>query len=196
MRDPENIRAVETAGADMMGFICWEGSGRYVEGTPAYMPRCTRVGVFVNPTLEHIIHKTTALNLNAVQLHGNDTPDFCRLVSQWTGLAVIKAFGMADMSDLKKTETYEGVAAYFLFDTRCKCMGGSGKQFDWSILSEYNGRTPFVLSGGIGPDDADTLSAWRHPMCIGIDINSCFEDAPALKNVEKVREFIKKMKHK
>ena len=194
MRDPGNIRAVEDAGADMMGFICWDGPSRYVGATPASMPLCTKVGVFVNPTLQYISRMARALNLDAIQLHGNETPEFCQQARQRTGLAIIKAFGMSGVADLVMTESYADAADYFLFDTRCKCVGGSGRQFDWDILACYKGKTKFILSGGIGPGDAETLSAWGHPMCIGIDINSRFEDAPALKNVDKVREFISKMR--
>ena len=77
-----------------------------------------------------------------------------------------------------------------LFDTKCKCVGGSGEQFDWSVLEGYDGDIPFLLSGGIGPDDVERVKAFKHPMCVGIDLNSKFEIEPAVKDVEKLRAFI------
>ena len=85
-------------------------------------------------------------------------------------------------------------SANFLFDTKCKTVGGSGEQFDWQVLEQYDGETPFLLSGGIGPDDAERVKSFHHPQCIGIDLNSKFEIEPALKDVEKLKEFLGKIK--
>lgn len=194
MRDPENIRAVEKAGPDMMGFICWDGTKRNVTTIPAYLPDCIRVGVFVNPSITFVCDMADKLNLQMIQLHGNESSFFCEEVRKATGLSIAKAISIENASDLKKAEAYHEAVDLFVFDTKCKCVGGSGEQFDWDILTNYEGPTPFLLSGGIGPDDADRVSNWHHPNCIGIDINSRFEISPAYKDVEKVRQFIYKVK--
>ncbi len=195
MRDPENIRAVEEAvHPDMMGFIFWEGSKRCVTKVPAYLPKCTRVGVFVNPTGEDIIHKVKDFGLNAIQLHGGESADFCRRIKEATNLPVIKAFSIATTSDIAETIHYEDAANLFIFDTKCKTIGGSGEQFDWDILQQYDGNTPFLLSGGIGPGDEEKVRRWRHPRLIGIDLNSRFETAPAYKDAEALANFVAKLR--
>lgn len=190
MRDADNIREVEALGIDWMGFICWSGSPRYVSEPPSYLPSTVkRVGVFVNPSIEDVKETITALDINLIQLHGTETPEFCRMVKNVTGLPVMKAFAISQASDLCATDEYV-VADYFLFDTRTPLVGGSGRQFDWSILNAYDGSTPFLLSGGIGVEDVERLRAFNHPRCIGFDVNSRFELSPALKNVNLLRRFI------
>lgn len=194
MREPQNIRAVEEAvHPDMMGFIFWEGSKRNVATVPDYLPQCTRVGVFVNPTAEFVIEKVKDFALGAIQLHGGESVDFCRAIKECTGLPIIKAFSVSDVADLTNTSQYEGIATLFLFDTKCKCVGGSGEQFNWEILQHYKGNTPFLLSGGIGPGDEEKVRRWRHPRWVGIDLNSRFESAPAYKDVEALTNFIVKL---
>jgi phosphoribosylanthranilate isomerase len=95
-----------------------------------------------------------------------------------------------DTDDIRNASSYNGVVDYFVFDTKCKCVGGSGEQFDWDILKYYRNDIPFLLSGGIGPDDAERVKAFKHPMMIGIDLNSRFELSPALKDAVKLKEFI------
>lgn len=194
MRDPENIRAVEElVQPDMMGFIFWEGSKRCVTEVPAYLPECTRVGVFVNPTDEDITHKVKIFGLNAIQLHGVESAEFCCRIKEATNLPIIKAFSIATVSDIAETFYYEDVATLFLFDTKCKTIGGSGEQFDWDVLQQYNGNTPFLLSGGIGPGDEEKVRRWRHPRWIGIDLNSRFETAPAYKDAEALAKFARNL---
>ena len=83
---------------------------------------------------------------------------------------------------------------YLLFDTRCEGYGGSGKAFDWSLLARYDGETPFLLSGGIRPESAESLRRFRHPRLAGIDLNSGFEREPGLKDAEKLREFVRRVR--
>jgi phosphoribosylanthranilate isomerase len=194
MRDPENIRAVEEqVQPDMMGFIFWEGSRRYVSEVPAYLPKCTKVGVFVTPTEEEVLQKAKDFRLDAIQLHGGESADFCYRIKEATRLPIFKAFSIATASDIAATIHYEDVATLFLFDTKCKTIGGSGEQFDWDILQQYNGNTPFLLSGGIGPGDEEKIRRWRHPRWIGIDLNSRFETAPAYKDAESLAKFANKL---
>lgn len=106
------------------------------------------------------------------------------------GIKIIKAISVSDASDIQKYKEYVGAVDLFLFDTKCKTVGGSGQQFDWQVLEQYDGEVPFLLSGGIGPDDASRLHAFHHPKCIGIDLNSRFEIEPGVKDVEKLKGFL------
>lgn len=189
MRDAENIREVEALGIDLMGLIFWPKSSRYVAEKPDYLPTtCKRVGVFVDADIDDIRQHIHDYGLDIVQLHGHESPEY---IKDLGGVSIIKAFNIATASDLAQTRSYEGLADCFLFDAKGKLAGGNGSQFDWSVLEAYDGDTPFLLSGGIGPDDADRVKAFRHDKCIGIDLNSRFEIAPALKDANKLRTFIK-----
>ena len=191
MRDAENIREVEALGIDLMGFIFWEKSSRYISKRPAYLPtKCKRVGVFVDEDIESVKRIADDYALDYIQLHGHESSDYC---AQLQGLHLIKAISVSSRNDIATYKTYEGLVEYFLFDTKCPSVGGSGQQFDWSVLSAYDGSTPFLLSGGIGPDDAERIKSFHHPQCIGIDLNSRFELAPGLKDVIKLQAFIKEL---
>ncbi len=192
MRDAENIRAVEALGIDMMGFIFWPKSSRYVSERPAYLPTsCQRVGVFVDESIDKVMQYAAAFQLDVIQLHGGESPEY---VNRLKGLKVIKAFNIATADDLKQVKLYEGLADCFLFDAKGRSVGGNGTQFDWDVLQGYTGKTPFLLSGGIGPDDAGRVTDFEHPRCIGIDLNSRFETAPGLKDVDKLKAFLEKVK--
>ena len=208
MREAENIREVErlrvgdgtsgmVLGIDLMGFIFWPKSSRYVSERPAYLPtKCKRVGVFVDERIEEVQRIAQDFALDYIQLHGKETPDYIRQLddlpdSEWS---IIKAFNIATADDFAACIPYKGLVDYFLFDTKGKSVGGNGEKFDWSVLKAYRGRTPFLLSGGIGPDDAERIKAIRHPRYAGIDLNSRFELSPALKDVEKIKRFLEKVK--
>ena len=192
MRDSENIRQVEALRPDWLGFIFWPKSSRYVSELPAYIPIHTkRVGVFVNEDIETVRQTAVDYALDIIQLHGHESPEYAANLHEWK---IVKAISVSSRDDIITYKNYEGLVDYFLFDTKCKTVGGSGQQFDWSVLEAYDGRTPFLLSGGIGPDDADRVRAFHHPQCIGIDLNSRFETAPGLKDVHKLKEFIKKIR--
>ena len=200
MRDAENIREVEALGIDLMGFIFWPKSKRYVSKRPTYLPtQCKRVGVFVDEDLEQVKHIANDYALNIIQLHGSESPEY---INQLKGqCSIIKAFNIATTEDLEATKPYEGIVDYFLFDTRMPpedtggrlMSGGTGKKFDWNVLSDYKGGTPFLLSGGIGLEDTERVKAFHHPKCIGIDLNSRFELAPALKDINKLKTFIQSL---
>ncbi|MBQ9229791.1 MAG: phosphoribosylanthranilate isomerase [Prevotella sp.] len=194
MRDPENIRAVSELDIQWLGMIFWEKSSRYVSEKPSFLPtKQKRVGVFVDADIEDILGKVREYALDIIQLHGKESPAYIRRLRPLCDdrvAAIIKALNIATAEDLEQTKPYMDVVDYFLFDTKAKMVGGNGTKFDWSVLSEYNGTTPFILSGGIGPDDADKVKAFHHPQLAGIDLNSRFETAPGLKDIEKLKHFI------
>ena len=224
MRDAENIREVEKLAEelsivncqlsiDWMGFIFWPKSSRYVSEPPAYLPtKCKRVGVFVDASIDDIRQHVADYALDYVQLHGHESPEYLRQLRSFCGdsTATIKAFNIATVADLEATKSYEGVADYYLFDTRATVPagspeglpGGSGQQFDWRVLADYVGETPFLLSGGIGPDDAEhirqafTLDGFPVDKCLGIDLNSRFEIAPAQKDVAALRRFLRALRRR
>ena len=188
MRDAENIREVEALGIDLMGFIFWPKSSRYVSERPAYLPtNCKCVGVFVDEDIETVRRIADDYALDYIQLHGHESRAYCVKLK---GLKLIKAISVSGRDDIATYKTYEGLVDYFLFDTKCPSVGGSGQQFDWSVLSAYDGNTPFLLSGGIGPDDTERVKASHHSKCVGIDLNSRFEIAPGLKDINKLKDFL------
>ena len=205
MRDAENICEVEKAIANssfftlhsslfLMGFIFWPKSSRYVSERPTYLPtNCKRVGVFVDATIDDIKQKIEEYRLDFVQLHGHEVDGFP------VDTRLIKAISVNGRDDIATYKPYEGLVDYFLFDTKCPSVGGSGLQFDWSVLAAYDGNTPFLLSGGIGPNDAERLRACHYSpcfstgLCAGIDLNSRFEQAPGLKDINKLKTFIESL---
>ena len=239
MRDADNIRAVSQLGVDMMGFIFYPKSPRYVQMLssqagiiPDYSEERlknlspltgdekvsdgeenandaasdlqqklpARVGVFVDDMPQNIVTRVYNYNLDYIQLHGNEPRETIENLRATLdpdikpGIKIIKAISVSTANDIQKYKEYVGAVDLFLFDTKCKTVGGSGEQFDWQVLEHYDGDTPFLLSGGIGPDDAERVKSFHHPQCIGIDLNSKFEIEPALKDVEKLKEFLGKVK--
>lgn len=162
--------------------------------------RAARVGVFVDEMAQQIVSHVVGYGLDYVQLHGNESVeliDNLRLTLDpdiRPGIGFIKAIPVACEADLQKCCEYEGHVDYFLFDTKCPCHGGSGDKFDWTVLSAYHGRTPFLLGGGIGPEDAEHICSFRHGRFAGIDLNSCFESEPAMKDIRKLEQFITKIR--
>ncbi len=192
MKEGQNIREVERLKPDMMGFICWEKSKRNVFPKPDYLPNVCRVGVFVDPTVDEVVGKTQELGLNRIQLHGNESAELCDEIHKTTRLPITKAISVNAKTDIEKYHNYEETAAVdlFLFDTKCKTMGGSGEQFDWDVLRFYCGKKPFLLAGGIGLGDESRILDFNHPQFAGIDLNSCFEIAPGIKDISKLEKFI------
>ncbi len=198
MRYNDNISEVARLDIDLMGFIFAPGSPRYTPTVPTDAPT-ERVGVFVNAAPQEIVQTILDFRLRYVQLHGDESPVMVaelkrQLAAAAPDVKIIKAFGVAGADDLSRCKAYEGLADLFLFDTRCPTQGGSGRQFDWSVLQTYRGATPFLLSGGIGPGDAQRIRQFRHPMLVGIDVNSRFETAPGRKDAELLRDFIARLR--
>lgn len=194
MRDRTNIAAVEALGVDLLGLIFASRSPRFVcSPLPAPSDATPRVGVFVDASEDFILKMVVEYGLGKVQLHGSESAARCRALAARLpdGVTLIKAFSVGGDAPLPDTAPYEGICEFFIFDTACACRGGSGRHFDWSVLDGYRGSTPFLLSGGIGPDSLDRLAEFRHPLWAGVDLNSRFETAPALKDVGLLSDFIK-----
>ena len=198
MREPENISALANLPIDWIGLIFYEKSPRYVgnlsrEALASLPDRVKRAGVFVNECMQVILEKVKTYSLDAVQLHGTETPGICRELKQH-GLEVIKAFAIAEESDFKACSGYEEACDYFLFDTKSPDYGGTGRSFSWLLLNHYTGNTPFLLSGGIGEESAGEVRKVSHNRLAGIDLNSRFETAPGVKEITKINQFIKEIK--
>ncbi len=195
MREPSNIADVAALKPDFMGFIFYFKSSRFVEMMVFYVAQRLKtqgiepVAVFVNPSPAYIQHIHDKYGFTHIQLHGRETPQMCSELRE-KGYFVIKAFSLAKAADLEATKAFEGCCDLFLFDTKSSLPGGSGKQFDWNILSDYQGNTPFFLSGGIGPEDVERIQSFCHPQLFGLDLNSKFELRPAFKDAELVKSFI------
>ncbi len=194
MREAQNIHDIEQLAIDWMGFIFYKKSPRYCNDALTYMPRqVERVGVFVNHSLSEILKLILKYKLDIVQLHGQETPALCKQLQQ-LGIRVIKAMPIATKEDLVLATAYEDVIDYMLFDTKSELGGGSGKQFDWSILNDYSLKIPFLISGGIGPQSLDSLRDFTHPQLIGYDLNSKFEISPGMKSLDLLAPFINELR--
>jgi len=189
MKYPDNVKELSKLPIDYMGMIFYDKSPRFVETGQLPDTPFDKVGVFVNADIDYIKEKIKKYNLNLIQLHGNESPDFCKELNN--SLSVMKVFSISVSSDLEKTDEYENICSYFLFDTKTPNYGGSGEKFDWQILNSYKGNTPFFLSGGISIDDTSAIKNITHPLFYGIDLNSRFEKEPGLKNIELIKQFIK-----
>ena len=200
MRDPENISGVVAALPDFLGFILYPKSARFVgeefspEQLKAIPEGIQKVGVFVNGLLEKVIEICKRLDIQVAQLHGSESPEYCQQIKA-SGLTVFKAFLVDDSFDFGQLSGYADVCDYFLFDTKGHLPGGTGQKFNWALLKNYNGSVPFFLSGGIGPDDLEAIRNFEHPRWRGLDVNSGFELLPALKDVEKVQQFIREIRN-
>ncbi len=195
MKDPDNIREVVNLRPDLLGFIFYPLSPRYIGEKPENnlfreIPSgIGKTGVFVNPKLESVLFHSKKFGLHFVQLHGEETPEECRELAMHE-LQVIKAFRADASFSFEILSQYAPFCRFFLFDTATSQYGGSGKHFDWRLLDRYKGPVPFFLSGGIGPEDAEKLAEFSHPFLAGIDVNSRFETSPGVKNIEMLKKFI------
>ena len=197
MKYPENILEVGALLPDYMGFIFWEKSARYFNGEiPELIETIKKVGVFVNQSQEEILEKVTKYNLQAVQLHGNESVEFLsELKSKLKKkIEIIKVFSADNDFDFEIIKPFEAVCDYFLFDTKGKLPGGNGTTFDWAILKKYKSDKPFFLSGGIGIQELkaiEEVSKTNLPI-YAIDVTSKFEIEPGLKNRNLFSNFKRK----
>ena len=195
MREAENIEAIAALAPDYLGFIFWAPSSRYVnQSTPTLTEEIKKIGVFVDATLDYIETIIKEHQLQAVQLHGNETSAYCKQI-QYLGVEVIKAFSIQNDFDFSELKAYENSCDFFLFDTKGELPGGNGYCFDWSILKAYPSKKPFFLSGGIGIENVEELQKLlkTNLPIYAIDVNSKFESAPGIKKVNELRQFKKEL---
>jgi len=204
MRDIENINQLQELDIDFMGIIRYSKSKRFVDDSQKEkvaqqtMNKGT-VGVYVNESLENILKDIIPLQLDVIQLHGDEDSAFAKALLE-IDIKIFKAFQITEDFDFNSLKEWEELAAqyvgklFFLFDTATPNYGGSGKKFNWSILDSYKGEVPFLLSGGISKDDVVLVKEFKHNMFLGIDLNSKFENEPGLKNIEEIKTFIEKLR--
>lgn len=197
MKYQENILDVAALSPDYMGFIFYENSPRSIDTYIPDIPKSIKkVGVFVNESLENVKKKAAQYNLNTVQLHGHEAPEFCRKLKN-EGLEIIKVFSIRNEFDFSRLSAYEPFIDFFLFDTKGPNPGGNGFCFNWSVLQEYNSNKPYFLSGGIGVEQLESLKKFKNStaakQCYAIDINSKFELKPGLKDGIKLKNFIQQL---
>ncbi len=195
LSDPDNIREIAALKPDMMGFIFYAPSPRnacaLLHSNVISLPEgIERVGVFVDAPLEHALHIASRYALTTLQFHGKESPEMCRAAKDH-GYKVMKAIGVSEDLDWESVRPYDGNVDYLVLDTLTAVHGGSGRKFNWSLLRDYPLSIPFLLSGGITPEDADAVrkAAADLPYMSGVDINSRFETAPGVKDVSLVAEF-------
>lgn len=172
---------------DYIGFIFHPSSPRFVQQSFPSM-KAKKVGVFVNIPIQELIQTAILEKLDSVQLHGSESPEYCAALNKQ--VLVIKSFGIDENFDFGQLKVYEPYVDYFLFDTKSSKHGGSGKQFDWRLLKNYNGETPFILSGGLRPESLAQIQEVKHPKMSGIDLNSGFESKPGIKNILLLKQFL------
>jgi len=195
MRYEDNIQLIASIHPDYMGFIFFEGSSRHVSASTPTLPlTIKKVGVFVNASYDSIVEKINTHNLQAVQLHDEETAEFCKSLRA-LNVDIIKVFSIKNEFNFDVLTPYETVCDYYLFDTKGPLAGGNGYCFDWSVLELYPSTKPYFLSGGIGLENADQLQEFKTSVaatyCHAVDVNSKFEIAPAKKN----KELLEKFKH-
>lgn len=190
LREAGNIEAVAALKPDYMGFIWYAQSPRYVYRLPEAVLRSLpadiiKTAVFVNEHIDIVRALIHQFDFNAVQLHGQESPEYCAELKQ--EVQVLKAFGLDEYFDFEQLKAYVGKVDYFLFDTKTEKHGGSGRIFNWDVLNEYNLDVPFFLSGGLSLDNLAEIKNIKHPALYGVDLNSRFETAPGIKSIEKLK---------
>ena len=200
MRESQNIIDLGSHSTpDLIGFIYYNLSPRFVGFD--FFPNlyeialnAATVGVFVNHPIEEVIKIAKKGQLDYVQLHGNEDLKYLEQVKK-RGIRVIKSIAVKEQLKVEELKNIEPLVDYFLFDTASSQYGGTGKKFNWQSLQDYTLSTPFFLSGGIGPEDVNSIIKLNHPLLFGIDINSKFEIRPGLKNIPIVNNFIKEIRN-
>ena len=190
MRDHRNITEIAALNPDYLGFIFYPRSPRFVGNNfaiPMLSPSIKKVGVFVNESSEGILTKATTLDLDLIQLHGDETVDQCTQLKN-EGMTIIKAFALDEDFSFSKLDAFKKVVDYFLFDTKGKFYGGNARVFNWKLLVNYDQEVPFFLSGGLSPTNMDQLGQVTSMNIHALDFNSGVEQAPGLKSIDKVQQ--------
>ena len=195
MKYNDNISLISKLNPDYMGFIFYNKSKRFFDNEP--IPKVNKnikkVGVFVNPEIEYLNFIIKKYNLDMVQLHGNEKPDF---ISQIRDVKIIKAFSINKNFNFNSIENYMK-CDYFLFDTKGKMPGGNGISFDWKILRKYSLNKPFFLAGGIRFSNIKKIKNFFNSEisdnCFALDINSHFELDKGIKDFQLIKKFINEL---
>lgn len=196
---PENIEAVCALEPDFVGYIFYPGSKRYVgkKPDPAIFgipgDGILKTGVFVNEEIYKVEESFSMYRLDLVQLHGEESPQYCQKMKD-AGIPVIKVLNQDSVNGGSGPGAYKKGVDYLLFDTPGKEYGGTGRKFDWDLLDKSFIPIPFLLSGGIGPEDGTAIRELRHERLFGIDLNSRFELSPGLKDVNLLEGFMKEIR--
>lgn len=199
MMEAQNILEIVSLSPSYLGFIFAEKSPRYFEGIiPKIAADIKKVGVFVGASIEIIVEMVNLHQLQAVQLHGNESVEFCKKLKEelHEDIEIFKVFSISNEFDFAVLKDFEEYCDYFLLDTKGKLPGGNGTQFDWKILDNNQSQKPFFLSGGIGLQDLEAINKLlinKLPL-FGIDCNSKLELSPGIKDVEKCRTFLQNFK--
>ncbi len=194
MRDSENIEQLLALKPDYMGFIFYDKSPRDAKDVldaellNDFPKETEKIGVFVNADLKVVKEKVGTFGLDYVQLHGDESVEYVAELFA-VGIKVIKVFSIGEAFDFSGLDVYNPFVDFFLFDTKGKARGGTGETFNWEILKGYNQKVPFFLSGGIDLNNIKALEALKGMNIYAIDVNSRFEIAPGLKDIEKVKEL-------
>lgn len=196
MKYLDNIRELTQIQPNFIGLIFHEKSPRNVNGifSEKIAKDISLVGVFVNETESFIKDKVNVYNLSHIQLHGDESPKFCEQIKKLNQV-IIKAFNIHEGFDFSLLNKYEEHCDFFVFDAFGKNPGGNGITFNWELINNYKGETPFLLSGGITENMTDQIKKIDHQKFVGIDINSGFEIEPGLKNIEKIKLFKHDLQH-
>lgn len=199
MKYRDNIQDIATLQPEYMGFIFYEKSSRFFNSNlPEISSDIKKVGVFVDSKIEYVTSMIKNHQLNAIQLHGNESPKYCDQLKDQS-VQIIKTFSIKNEFDFKLLEPYEEVCDYFLFDTKGKLPGGNGYTFNWDLLNDYPSSKPFFLSGGIGLNEIQKLNQFQNSkastFCFAIDVNSKFEIKAGLKNKSELEKFKHDLQH-
>ena len=195
MKYKDNIEAVANLQPDYLGFIFYDKSARYFDSIIPKTPNSIKkVGVFVDEELDIVLEKIKQFNLQAVQLHGNESPEYCGKINN---VEVIKVFSIKNEFNFDVLQPYETVCDYYLFDTKGKLPGGNGYTFNWNVLNHYPSTKPYFLSGGIGLNEIEKIKEFKESSaskyCYALDVNSKFEIEPGLKNIKELNTFKNKL---
>ncbi len=201
MKDNANIAALVELQPDFIGFIFYEKSSRFVgddldiDLLKSFPKHIKKVGVFVNASPDTILKTVKKYDLRYVQLHGSETPDFCKTLKM-RGMSIIKAFAVDETFNFSMVNNYKPHCDFFLFDAKGAHPGGNGVAFDWELLRNYDNDKPFFLSGGLDLQNIEALTNGMDGMKLyGVDVNSKFETAPGQKDVEMIRNLMTTLRH-
>jgi phosphoribosylanthranilate isomerase len=188
----QNVDGLEALDVDYIGNIFYAKSSRSIHDVVD--SNAIKVGVFVKESIDVIASQVKEHGLSVVQLHGGELNEFCALVKE-LGVEVWKVFSVDDDFNFKELKNYPN-ADLFLFDTKSPKHGGTGVKFNWELLNKIDNESPksYLISGGIGAGDAKEIKNLKLNNLIGLDLNSKFESAPGVKNLDLIKEFLKELK--